>query len=250
MIVPLRARGRIFGAFSLANERGRPMDPDDLFLAEELAARAAMAIDNATLYEDRAYVARSLQTRLLPPGLPDIPGVELAARYLPASYEVGGDFYDIFPLGFGPWLLVVGDVCGKGPTAAAVTGLIRSAVRTAALRESDPAGILRLVNESMLSQLDAPSLFTMVAAVFERTPGSIRVTTACAGHPLPLVVRGSGGVEAGATTGMLLGVFPDPALAEQVVELRPGDAYVVFTDGAIDPRNGASPGIIAAALGS
>src|ERR671930_406471 len=210
MIVPLRARGRIFGAFSLANERGRSMDPDDLFLAEELAARASMAIDNATLYEDRAYVARSLRTRLL----------------------------------------VVGDVCGKGPTAAAVTGLIRSAVRTAALRESDPAGILRLVNESMLSQLDAPSLFTMVAAVFERTPGSIRVTTACAGHPLPLVVRGSGGVEAGAATGMLLGVFPDPALAEQVVELRPGDAYVVFTDGAIDPRNGASPGIIAAALGS
>jgi GAF domain-containing protein len=248
MVVPLRARGRVFGAFSLANERGRPMDPDDLFLAEELAARAAMAIDNATLYEERAYVARSLQAGLLPPELPDIPGVELAARYLPASYEVGGDFYDIFRIGSGPWLLAVGDVCGKGPVAAAVTGLIRSAVRTAALRESDPAGILQLVNQSMLSQLDTPSLFTMVVAAFERAPSSIRVTTACAGHPLPLVVRRDGVVEAVTTGGMLLGVFPEPALAERTLVLGPDDAYVVFTDGAIDPRNGGHADAIASAV--
>lgn len=236
MIVPLRARGRIVGAFTLGNDRGRPMDADDVFMAEELAVRASVAIDNARLFTDRAYVARTLQESLMPPGLPQIPGLDLAARYEPASHEVGGDFYDVFPLSAGRWLMAVGDVCGKGPKAAALTGMIRSALRAVAMYEREPCRILQGVNDAMRSQLTASTLFTMVVGVFDQTHGSIRITVACGGHPLPMVVRSHGAVEVGGAVGTLLGIFPNPALSDHTVDLGAGDAIVLFTDGATNQR--------------
>ena len=111
---------------------------DHLALFEDLARRAALAIDNARLYEERASVARTLQRSLLPPVLPDVPGIELAARYVAAGEgnEVGGDFYDCFRTGDGEWAVVIGDVCGKGAEAAAVTALARYTVRASATRDS------------------------------------------------------------------------------------------------------------------
>ena len=121
MIVPLRARGRILGAMLLgAAESGRHFTASDLALAEELGVRCALALDNARLYQERSDTARTLQSSLLPPGLPTIEGLELAARYRAAGEgnEVGGDFYDVFAWD-DAWAVVIGDVCGKGPEAAA-----------------------------------------------------------------------------------------------------------------------------------
>jgi GAF domain-containing protein len=236
MVVPLRARDRIVGAFTLGNDRGRLMASDDVSLVEELAVRASVAIDNARLFTDRAYVARTLQESLMPPGLPQIPGLDLAARYHPASHEVGGDFYDVFPLSPGRWLMAVGDVCGKGPKAAALTGSIRSALRAVAMYERDPSRILQGVNDAMRSQFEASTLFTMVAGVFDRTPRTLRFTVSCGGHPPPLVVRAHGEIETGGTEGTLLGIFPNPALSDRAVDVGKGDAIVFFTDGATNQR--------------
>ena len=131
MIVPLRARGRILGGMLLAAaESGRRFNASDLALAEELGVRCALALDNARLYQERSETARTLQSSLLPPGLPSIPGLELAARYRAAGEgnEVGGDFYDVFAWDEA-WAVVIGDVCGKGPDAAAITALARYTLR-------------------------------------------------------------------------------------------------------------------------
>lgn len=246
MALPLQARGKMFGAFTLANDQGRPLGPDDQALAEDLAARAAIAIDNARLYRDRATVARVLQQSLMPPHLPDIPRVELAARFLPASHDIGGDFYDAFALANGNWLLAVGDVCGKGPAAAALTGLIRSALHGVATQASTPAAILGGVNEALLSQAQDQRLFTMVVAIFDGGQAAPTVTIGCAGHPLPVVVRASGAVEeVGCGGGTLLGVFADPLIPEIDLELRGGDAIVFFTDGVSD-RAGDTSGLVKA----
>jgi serine phosphatase RsbU (regulator of sigma subunit) len=236
MAVPLRARGRVVGAFTLGNDRGRPMAPDDVSLVEELAVRASLAIENARLFTDRAYVARTLQDSLMPPALPQISGLDLAARYHPAFHDVGGDFYDMFPLSTGRWLMAVGDVCGKGPKAAALTGSIRSALRAVAMYERDPSRVLQGVNDAMRWQFEASCLFTMVVAVFDRTPRTLRFTVSCGGHPPPLVIRAHGEVETGGTEGTLLGIFPNPALADRPVDLGHGDAIVLFTDGATNQR--------------
>jgi PAS domain S-box-containing protein len=241
LIVPLTARKRTIGALVLVNGPGRPLERDLPSIAEDLARRAAVAIDNARLFEERTFVARTLQESLLPPQLPAIEGIELAARYLPASYDIGGDFYDVFPLPSGAWVLALGDVCGKGPTAAAQTGLIRSAVRAVAMTEADPSRILALVNEAMLSQQSDPQLFTMVLGVLEPHEGGAALTVSSGGHPAPLLLRAGGLVEPAAAGGTLLGVFPDPRLVNFDVELSQGDAIVFFSDGASAPRPQTDP---------
>ena len=154
IVVPMIARGRTLGALTLASDGdGRRFDQSDLELAEELARRCAIAIDNARLFSERAYIARTLQQSLLPSELPDIPGIEAAARFRPIGEgnEVGGDFYDLFETGERGWTVVMGDVCGKGPDAAAVTALARYTLRAAAMRDRLPSRSLRLLNEALLA---------------------------------------------------------------------------------------------------
>jgi GAF domain-containing protein len=237
-VLPLRTRDHTLGALALINDAGRRLDQDTLDLAHELAGRIAVAVDNARLFEDRAYVAHALQQSLLPPELPGIDGIELAARYLPASFDIGGDFYDVFQLPTGPWLVVVGDVCGRGPAAAALTGLIRSALRTAAMKSSDPSEILTVANDAMLSQVDDPKLFTVALATLEPAGASVRLTLSLAGHPAPIVVGADRTARTVGTGGTLLGVFPRPALRNDQVVLGPGEALVFYTDGALGRGDG------------
>ena len=150
LLVPLTARGRSLGVMALGFNS--LVGDDHLSLFEDVARRAALAIDNARLYEERAKVARTLQRSLLPPALPHVPGVQLAARYHAAGEgnEVGGDFYDCFPTGDGAWALVIGDVCGKGAEAAAVTALARYTVRASATLHSDrPQVVLEDLNDAI-----------------------------------------------------------------------------------------------------
>ena len=143
MIVPMTARDRVLGAITFVSaESGRRFDEQDLALAMDLALRAAAAVENARLYEASAKIARTLQDSLLPPLLPDLPRMQIAAAYRPVGMgvDVGGDFYDVFSTAEDQWYAVIGDVCGKGAEAAAVTALARYTIRAAAVRRRSPAG--------------------------------------------------------------------------------------------------------------
>jgi PAS domain S-box-containing protein len=237
--VPLIARGRTIGVLTLisTNPDIRYAEPD-VRLAEEIARRAAVRIDNARLYDERDHTARVLQRSLLPPDLPPIPHVDLAARYLPLGEgnEVGGDFYDVFDGGDGSWVAVVGDVCGKGPEAAAVMGLVRHTLRALARFQRRPSRLLQELNGSLLEQSVNERFCTVCYLRLRPSADHVRITLCSAGHPLPLVLRHDGTVTSVGQPGQLLGVFPEVSLVDSVIDLRLGDALVIYTDGAIEQR--------------
>jgi PAS domain S-box-containing protein len=244
LVVPMVARGRTLGAMTLATDKsGRRFDESDLDLAEELARRCGMAVDNARLFAERAYIARTLQQSLLPAELPDIPGIEAAARFRPTGQgnEVGGDFYDLFESGGRGWTVVMGDVCGKGPDAAAVTALARYTLRAAAMRERLPSRSLALLNEAMLRQRDDRRFCTVAYAYLEPMSEGARIGFASGGHPLPLLLRADGSVQTVGEPGSLLGVLPDPTFEDRSLSLAPGDALVFYTDGVIEGRGSNGP---------
>jgi PAS domain S-box-containing protein len=244
MVVPMTLRDRVLGTISfVASESGRRFDAQDVALAQDLALRAAAAIDNARLYETSAAIAQTLQASLLPPHLPEIAGAELAAVYRAAGrgIDVGGDFYDVFDVAEGHWYFAVGDVCGKGPEAAAVTALVRYTLRAAAVRRRSPSAILRWVNDGMLRQGGADGRFCTVAcAHLDLTRPVPRLTVSCGGHPAPLVVRADGRIEEVGDPGTLLGLVDDPALQDCSIELGAGDAVVAYTDGLTEAQAPAS----------
>ena len=234
MIVPLSARGRTLGAMTFVwAESGRTYSSADLALAETLAARVALVIDNARLYRDRDHIARTLQQSLLPPEPPSIEGIDLAARYRPAGegIEVGGDFYDAFDIGDGEWTIALGDVCGKGPDAAALMGMVRHTIRAAAIRERAPARVLATVNAAVGRQTSEEQFCTAVAARLRPQGDQVIAWICVAGHPPPVILRGDGSLHWIRGSGALLGVFDDAELAEDELRLAPGDTLVLYTDG-------------------
>ncbi|HEU5150998.1 MAG TPA: SpoIIE family protein phosphatase [Iamia sp.] len=241
LVAPLVSRGRVLGGITLVTTGTRSYDADDQNLLENIASRAATAIDTAALFDSRTEVARALQQTLLPPALPEIPGVDLWADYrvAEAGIEIGGDFYDVFETSDG-WNVVLGDVCGKGPAAAAVTGLFRHTLRAVApgLGSAGPASVLTATNDAILDQIDDTRFAT--AVLVSLTPGRGRATAAvaCGGHPRPLLLRADGTVERVEATGTLLGVLPSPPLQEVELALEPGDSLVLYTDGVTEARDG------------
>jgi PAS domain S-box-containing protein len=234
LMVPLRARGAVRGVLALGFATLEGHDRQELTdLFEDLGRRAALALDTARLYEERSAVARTLQRSLLPPALPDVPGMELAARYLAAGEdnEVGGDFYDCFPTGPGEWAAVIGDVCGKGAEAAAVTALARHTIRAAVVHDAQPAAVLRELNAAILRHGSDFRFCTVLYVRIVPAPDGIDVCIATGGHPLPVVLRASGDAAPAGRPGTLLGVVPDPVISETAMRLHAGDALVLFTDG-------------------
>ena len=234
VVVPLRARGRARGVLAAGfDDLGSAEDAEALALFEDLARRAALALDNARLYAERDQVARTLQRSLLPGALPDVPGVELAGRYVAAGEgnEVGGDFYDCFATGGGDWALVIGDVCGKGAEAAALTALARYTLRAAAQHTRRPQAVLHELNDALLRHELGYRFCTVLYASLTAREGGVTAHLATGGHPLPLVLRAGGQVETAGAPGSLLGILDDPEITEHAVELAPGDALVLVTDG-------------------
>ena len=230
LVVPVRLGGRILGALTLvSSESGRVLDEFDLQLAEQVAARAAVAIENARLYSQRSSIARTLQQSLLPEQLPEIPGYELASVYLPASEGtmVGGDFYDVWPVG-DSWMMIIGDVTGKGVDAAAMTALVRHTLRTASEFLTSPADLLARVDATLKQR---PSL-SVCTALCLRLEGH-RAILAVGGHPLPLYIADQR-VRTVGEHGPLLGAFADVAWRDLTVELDPGGTLVAYTDGITD----------------
>jgi serine phosphatase RsbU (regulator of sigma subunit) len=236
LVVALRVRGHVVGAIALAVDGdGRRFGADDLALMGDVARRASTAIENAGLHGQMLYIARTLQSSLLPPRLPDIPGFELAARYRAAGegIEVGGDFYDVFRRAEGEWSFVLGDVVGKGPPAAALTALARYTTRAAALEHEAPSEVLGLLNDALLREDVPDRLMSAVQGRLALGGDAPVLTFAAAGHP-PLLLARAGRVDAVATGGRLLGVMPDPELEDRALVLAPGDTIVLYTDGLTD----------------
>jgi serine phosphatase RsbU (regulator of sigma subunit) len=232
--VPLRARGELMGAITFGLARpDRRYGWTDLSLAQELAHDAATAIDNASRYRHRGEILRTLQESLSPPELPSMPGIEAAAWYRPAETmdEVGGDFYDLFEAGDGAWDILIGDVCGKGVSAATVAALVRHAARVLASPKRRPGRILGALNDLLLRQRPSEVTCTALYGRLEPTATGARLTTAAAGHPCPLLARAGGIVASVGQPGLLLGICPRPERPDHVLDLQPGDTLVFYTDG-------------------
>lgn len=232
LIVPMKLGEVVLGALTLVSaESARVLDQHDLELAEQMAARAAVAIENSRLYSQRSLIARTLQQSLLPDQLPEIPGYELAAIYTPAieTSMVGGDFYDIWPLGEA-WMMIIGDVTGKGVEAAALTALVRHTVRTASEFDPSPAKLLAFVDGTLKKR----SVLCVCTALCLRLEGDM-VRLAVGGHPLPLLLSADGLRELG-EHGPLLGAFSEVSWPEHELHLPQDSVLLAYTDGITDAQ--------------
>ncbi|MEU7036856.1 SpoIIE family protein phosphatase [Streptomyces sp. NPDC046237] len=241
VVLPLVARNRVIGMLTLGKPSDDHFRQEILELAEDLSRRAALALDNARLYSERMAISQSLQRSLLPPGLPQIDGVEVEVIYRAAGEgnEVGGDFYDLFPIRDNAYGFAIGDVCGTGPEAAAVTGLARHALRLLAREGFGGPAVLERLNAAILDEGARSRFLTLLyGELWPQEDGSAILKVVCAGHPLPLRLRQDGTVVPAADPQPLLGVLDDLELYEQTITLEPGDVLLCVTDGVTERREG------------
>ncbi|MDJ1130939.1 SpoIIE family protein phosphatase [Streptomyces iconiensis] len=242
VVLPLVARNRVIGMLTLGKPTDERFRQEILELAEDLSRRAALALDNARLYSERTAISQSLQRSLLPPELPEVSGgveVDVIYRAAGEGNEVGGDFYDLFEIRDGIYGFAIGDVCGTGPEAAAVTGLARHALRLLAREGLGGPAVLERLNTAILDEGARSRFLTLLYGEMRpQEDGSAELKVVCAGHPLPLRLRQDGTVEPAADPQPLLGVMDDLELYEQTVVLDPGDVLLCVTDGVTERREG------------
>jgi len=236
--------GHVAGVLWVADQVPRQWSVSDVAILEILAQvtssdvtlRAALAHSAG-----RAVLAQTLEESLLPPRVPNIPGLQVAAQYAAGGTgaEVLGDFCDVFPSTRGTWGMVVGDVCGKGIAAAKVTALARYALRAVARRQTRPSLILADLNQVLLDwPTDDRRFLTAIYATVRPVRGGAMVRISSAGHPLALVRAANGEVHEFGRPGTLLGVLTDPELHDSQRLLRPGDSVIMFSDGVTEARGG------------
>jgi sigma-B regulation protein RsbU (phosphoserine phosphatase) len=246
------ADGQRLGTVDVLDTRPRTPTDAQLDALQDLAALVMdelelrlSAIRTVAAERDRRTeaerLARTLQRTLLPPALPTVPGLQAAAAYHTASpHEVGGDFYDLFPLDDGRWAFFLGDVCGKGAEAAALTSLTRYTLRAAAIYDPDPCAALSNLDSVLKGEYQGsdPRYCTAVFGVLQPLgDGSFTVDLAGGGHPSALAVRADGGVEPISTAGgQLVGMLPDPQFVQTTTRLSPGESLLLYTDGLTEAR--------------
>jgi PAS domain S-box-containing protein len=233
-MLPLIVSGRVLGVLSIGFPRAMAFDAAERDLLEALAAQSAQAVARARLYEREHAVAQTLQASLLPRVLPHIPGLDVAARLEAGApgLEVGGDFYDAFALGEDAWGVAIGDVCGKGVDAAALTALARHTVRAAARTEASPAAVLEALNRAALAESEPGQFLTAIyARLVARPRGGFDVALACGGHPPPVVLDAALARRELTCSGTLLGAVADPEVVDARCVLDAGDTMLLYTDG-------------------
>ncbi|MGH8794017.1 MAG: PP2C family protein-serine/threonine phosphatase, partial [Stackebrandtia sp.] len=230
----------VLGLLAVGRPADRAHSADDITVVEDAARRAALAIDNARIHSDRQQIAQAFQRALLPSALPTAKGISFAAEYVPASTgtDVGGDFYDVLALGRDRWWMSVGDVCGKGAQAAAVTGLVRDVLRVMVRDERPLPRALELLNHTLLEAPDEGRYATLATAIAERSGSEMAVTLYLSGHERPLLLHSDGKCEYVGTLGTAVGLLPKVNVHTAEVTLRPGDNLVFYTDGVTERRNG------------
>jgi phosphoserine phosphatase RsbU/P len=240
--VPISDGATGFGTLTMARQASsRRFTVADLGLAEELGQHLAVAIRVDRMFRHRSEVAETLQASLLPARLPtNAPGLEFAAAYIGAtqSQEISGDFYDVFRSPDG-WAIAVGDVCGKGQEAAAMTAAARHAIRALAHVKSSPVDVLAAANDVLLAGEYDERFVTVKLAFLEQAGRGVQVRLGSAGHPGPAVVRADGRVELLEGDGLPLGLFPDSQPSHADLELSAGDLLFFYTDGVTEARNAA-----------
>jgi phosphoserine phosphatase RsbU/P len=237
---------RTIGAITLISaESLRRLSQRDLDLLERLGRRAGTAVENARLNGERARIAHVLQAALLPESLPRIADAEVHARYSAAGElnEVGGDFYDVFARGPDRWVLVLGDVVGKGARAAGVTALARHTLRAAAMSGQPPEGMLAMLHQALRTQPPGADVCTVCLVTMTRAPGedTAELSVALAGHPPPLLVDPAGEARQIGRSGTLLGVFDPVEINESTTVLSPGQTLLMYTDGVLDAGRTSEP---------
>ncbi len=244
LVTPLPGNAEPAGALILAR-RGEQaaFSPEDEMLARIFAARAGAAISAAGLYREQVDTTAVLQADLLPPELPQPDGIELVGSYQAArdALQIGGDFYDVFgPTEQSPdTVIALGDVCGKGPEAAVLTGKVRQTLRALRLVDASPVDMLQVLNQALLQSSRQHRFVTMVVGAVRRADhGRVRLTLATGGHPPPLVLRADGTVEEVPISGTLIGAVPHTVVVPADVELAPGELCLLYSDGLTEARGG------------
>ena len=239
--VPLVARGQRLGTLAVGRHHRHRHDADEVAVLEDVARRAALAIDNARIHDERHKVARTLQASLLPPALPHVDGVGFAAEYVPTGSEVGGDFYDVVPAP-GPehdrWVVVVGDVSGKGVQAATVTGLVRDVIRILVDDGKPMNEILCRVNRTLVQRGGGRYCTLAMASVSRQADGTLDVCLHLAGHDRAVMVRADGITSFVGEGGTALGLLESITSPDVGVTLKPGDSLIFYTDGVTERRRG------------
>ncbi|PZG23225.1 stage II sporulation protein E [Micromonospora craterilacus] len=239
--VPLIARGQRLGTLAVGRHLRHRHDPDEIAVLEDVARRAALAIENARIHAERRRVAQTLQQSLLPPVLPVVEGIGFAAEYVPTGgdADVGGDFYDVVPMPDGRWLVVIGDVSGKGVQAAAVTGLVRDVIRVLAGDGKPLPEVLARLNETLVERGAGRYCTLALAAVGPGEGGRLDVGLHLAGHDRPVLLHSGGGPATFVGTGgTALGLLDAIASPTAEIALDPGDCLVFYTDGVTERRRG------------
>jgi serine phosphatase RsbU (regulator of sigma subunit) len=243
-VLPLVAAGGVLGVLACSYDEEHAFPDDERRYLVAVCELAAQALERSRLHNRQVEVARALQATLLPPELPAITGMELATAYHPAmaGTEVGGDFYDAFALPGGDrWAVVIGDVCGTGPDAAALTAQARHTLRAVLRTGLGIEAAMSIVNDTLAESLDAERFCTMVLASVTPTAAGASVDLVCAGHPTPLVLCGNGEIREAPAAGAMVGAFADQVYVATALELGSGDALVLFTDGVTEARHTGDP---------
>jgi serine phosphatase RsbU (regulator of sigma subunit)/PAS domain-containing protein len=239
--IPLRERGNTYGSLTLVSTGDHPLDWRRVALAEELAHRASIVARNARQYRDQARLAHDLQAGLLLTDMPDVPGCDLAAYYRPAGegLDIGGDFYDVFPLPDGRWAFMIGDVCGRGALAATITALVRYTARAVAPLLSDPVAVAAAINSALLERVlgSGGDFVTLVYGHLRPRADRLDVDLVRAGHVMPVHHRPGIAPAAVTSQGMLLGAFEDAAPEVVGLPLHAGESLVLATDGITESRD-------------
>ncbi|WP_239081590.1 SpoIIE family protein phosphatase [Streptomyces sp. SID9727] len=240
LCVPLLDRGNAFGTVTLLSTGGHVFDGHTIALAEELVARAALAARNARQYTHRAALARDLQAGLLLPDLPRVPGAEVATYYHPAGegLDIGGDFYDVFPLEGDRWAFMLGDVCGRGAIAATTTALVRHTARAVAPLVPGPEAVVKAVNQALINRPagHGTGFVTLVYGELTPTPTGLDIELVRAGHTLPLHLDTHHTVRAVDAPGTLLGIGSELHLEPRSLHLQPHESLMLYTDGITEAR--------------
>ncbi|GAA4944409.1 SpoIIE family protein phosphatase [Actinoplanes utahensis] len=236
--VPLVARGARLGTLAVGRHPKHRHDADEVAVLEDVARRAALAIDNARIHDERHRVARTLQASLLPPALPRVDGIGFAAEYVPTGSEVGGDFYDVVPSGTDQWLVVVGDVSGKGVQAATVTGLVRDVIRILVDDGKALSEILWRVNRTLVQRGGGRYCTLAMASVTRQQNGNLGVCLHLAGHDRAVLVRADGKTSFVGEGGTALGLLETITSPDVSITLESGDSLIFYTDGVTERRRG------------